>query len=78
MTRQPPPSYDDFLVRATADPTVAGLLLKGSRAHDGTTTEHSDHDVYVSTVVTTRARRLGAVRPHPCPSPGSRRWHRRL
>ncbi|MFJ9006149.1 hypothetical protein [Streptomyces canus] len=47
VTPQPPLSYDEFLARATADPAVAGLLLKGSRAHDGMTTEHSDHDVYV-------------------------------
>ncbi|MDI5910477.1 MULTISPECIES: hypothetical protein [Streptomyces] len=47
VTPQPPLSYEEFLARATADPGVAGLLLKGSRAHDGMTTEHSDHDVYV-------------------------------
>lgn len=47
LTPQPPLSYDEFLASATADPDVAGLLLKGSRAHDGMATEHSDHDVYV-------------------------------
>jgi hypothetical protein len=36
-----------FVADATADPAVAGLVLKGSRAHDGMTTRHSDHDLYV-------------------------------
>ncbi|WP_327281181.1 MULTISPECIES: hypothetical protein [unclassified Streptomyces] len=36
-----------FVAEATADPAVAGLVLKGSRAHDGMTTPHSDHDLYV-------------------------------
>lgn len=40
-------TYATLIERATKDPAVAGLVLKGSRAHDGTATEHSDHDVYV-------------------------------
>ncbi|ELS58369.1 hypothetical protein [Streptomyces viridochromogenes] len=40
-------SYDAFVELATADPAVVGLVLKGSRAHDGMATEHSDHDLYV-------------------------------
>jgi hypothetical protein len=47
MTAQQSLTYDVFVERATADPAVAGLVLKGSRAHDGMTTEHSDHDLYV-------------------------------
>ncbi|MBE4738328.1 hypothetical protein PV383_22070 [Streptomyces caniscabiei] len=39
--------YDAFVELATADPAVVGLVLKGSRAHEGMTTEHSDHDLYV-------------------------------
>jgi hypothetical protein len=40
-------AYDAFVALATADPAVVGLVLKGSRAHEGMTTEHSDHDLYV-------------------------------
>ncbi|SFM99321.1 hypothetical protein SAMN04487980_100911 [Streptomyces sp. cf124] len=48
MTAQRPHlSYDAFVELATADPAVVGLVLKGSRAHEGMTTEHSDHDLYV-------------------------------
>ncbi|MEV5988834.1 hypothetical protein AB0L85_28150 [Streptomyces sp. NPDC052051] len=36
-----------FVAEATADPAVVGLVLKGSQAHDGMTTRHSDHDLYV-------------------------------
>lgn len=36
-----------FVAEATADPAVVGLVLKGSRAHDGMTAPHSDHDLYV-------------------------------
>ncbi|MEW1914522.1 hypothetical protein AB0442_40115 [Kitasatospora sp. NPDC085895] len=36
-----------FVADATADPAVVGLVLKGSRAHDGMITRHSDHDLYV-------------------------------
>lgn len=39
--------FQAFVAEATADPAVAGLVLKGSRAHDGMTTRHSDHDLYV-------------------------------
>lgn len=44
---QQPLTYDVFVALATADPAVVGLVLKGSRAHDGMATEHSDHDLYV-------------------------------
>lgn len=47
MTAQQPFTYDAFVELAAADPAVAGLVLKGSRAHEGMTTEHSDHDLYV-------------------------------
>jgi hypothetical protein len=47
MTAQQPLTYDAFVRLATADPAVVGLVLKGSQAHDGMTTEHSDHDLYV-------------------------------
>jgi hypothetical protein len=36
-----------FVADARADAAVVGLVLKGSRAHDGMTTRHSDHDLYV-------------------------------
>ncbi|MCF3132474.1 hypothetical protein [Streptomyces olivochromogenes] len=47
MTAQKTITYDAFVELATADPAVVGLVLKGSRAHEGTATEHSDHDLYV-------------------------------
>ncbi|MET8893125.1 hypothetical protein [Streptomyces albogriseolus] len=47
MTTQPQLSYDAFVALAAADPAVVGLVLKGSRAHDGMATRHSDHDLYV-------------------------------
>lgn len=47
MTAQQPLAYDAFVDLATADPAVVGLVLKGSRAHDGMVTPHSDHDLYV-------------------------------
>ncbi|MFI0264271.1 hypothetical protein ACH4OW_35360 [Streptomyces sp. NPDC017056] len=47
MTAQKPITYDAFVELAVADPSVVGLVLKGSRAHEGMTTEHSDHDLYV-------------------------------
>ncbi|MFF8970202.1 hypothetical protein [Streptomyces sp. NPDC014995] len=47
MTAQPPVTYEKFLAHAAADPAVVGLVLKGSHAHDGMATEHSDHDLYV-------------------------------
>jgi len=40
-------TYEEFVRLATADAAVVGLVLKGSRAHDGMTTAHSDHDLYV-------------------------------
>ncbi|MFI9161040.1 hypothetical protein [Kitasatospora aureofaciens] len=39
--------FTALVADATADPAVVGLVLKGSRAHDGMTTRHSDHDLYV-------------------------------
>lgn len=39
--------YAALMAHATAVPTVLGLVLKGSHAHEGMVTEHSDHDVYV-------------------------------
>jgi hypothetical protein len=47
MTAQQPLTYDAFVELAAADSAVVGLVLKGSRAHDGMTTRHSDHDLYV-------------------------------
>lgn len=47
MTAQQPLTYDALVELATADPAVVGLVLKGSRAHDGMITQHSDHDLYV-------------------------------
>ncbi|WP_211267032.1 hypothetical protein [Nonomuraea candida] len=47
MPAQQPLTYQAFVQLATADPAVVGLVLKGSRAHDGMPTEHSDHDLYV-------------------------------
>ncbi|WP_431961365.1 hypothetical protein [Actinacidiphila sp. bgisy160] len=47
MSSQQPHAYEAFVDVATADPAVVGLVLKGSRAHEGMTTEHSDHDLYV-------------------------------
>ncbi|MFI9843517.1 hypothetical protein ACIHFD_41205 [Nonomuraea sp. NPDC051941] len=46
MPARQPPTYRSFVELATADPAVVGLVLKGSRAHDGMVTEHSDHDLY--------------------------------
>ncbi|MFJ9576222.1 hypothetical protein ACIRQF_07535 [Streptomyces sp. NPDC101191] len=39
--------YDAFVELAAADLAVVGLVLKGSQAHEGMITEHSDHDLYV-------------------------------
>lgn len=47
MTPQQPLTYDAFVELAAADPAVVGLVLKGSQAHDGMVTRHSDHDLYV-------------------------------
>ncbi|MFG2346953.1 hypothetical protein [Streptomyces phaeochromogenes] len=47
MTAQQPITYDTFVELAATDPAVVGLVLKGSRAHEGMTTEYSDHDLYV-------------------------------
>ncbi|MET7429776.1 MULTISPECIES: hypothetical protein [Streptomyces] len=47
MTAEQPLTYDALVELATADPAVVGLVLKGSRAHDGMITRHSDHDLYV-------------------------------
>jgi hypothetical protein len=42
-----PLSYEAFVGLAVADSDVVGLVLKGSQAHDGMATRHSDHDLYV-------------------------------
>ncbi|MFD5877071.1 hypothetical protein [Streptomyces sp. NPDC060322] len=47
MTVQEHSAYDAFVELAVADATVVGLVLKGSQAHEGMTTERSDHDLYV-------------------------------
>jgi hypothetical protein len=47
MTAQQPLTYDAFVEFAAADSAVVGLVLKGSQAHDGMITPHSDHDLYV-------------------------------
>ncbi|MFE4056403.1 hypothetical protein ACFXP3_08935 [Streptomyces sp. NPDC059096] len=47
MTTRHPLTYDAFVALALADPAVVGLVLKGSRAHEGMITGHSDHDLYV-------------------------------
>ncbi|MFI9823574.1 hypothetical protein ACIHFC_24370 [Streptomyces sp. NPDC052013] len=47
MTARQPLTYDALVELALADPAVVGLVLKGSRAHDGMVTPHSDHDLYV-------------------------------
>ncbi|MFE5395484.1 hypothetical protein ACFQ9U_13035 [Streptomyces sp. NPDC056568] len=47
MTAQQPLIHDAFVELARTDPAVVGLVLKGSRAHEGMTTDHSDHDLYV-------------------------------
>ncbi|MER7193793.1 hypothetical protein [Streptomyces flaveolus] len=47
MTAQEHLSFDAFVELAAADPAVVGLVLKGSQAHEGMITEHSDHDLYV-------------------------------
>ncbi|MGA5708136.1 hypothetical protein ACWDTQ_07255 [Streptomyces cellulosae] len=47
MPTHPQLSYDAFVALAVADPAVVGLVLKGSRAHDGMATRRSDHDLYV-------------------------------
>jgi hypothetical protein len=47
MTAQRPLTYNAFVELATADPAVVGLVLKGSQAHEGMITAHSDHDLYV-------------------------------
>jgi hypothetical protein len=47
MTAQQPLTYDAFVELAVADSAVVGLVLKGSQAHEGMITRHSDHDLYV-------------------------------
>lgn len=47
MTAHQPLTYDAFVELAVADSAVVGLVLKGSQAHDGMITSHSDHDLYV-------------------------------
>lgn len=64
MTAQQPLAYDALVELAAADPAVVGLVLKGSRAHDGMLTRHSDHDLYVvlSDDATTDLTRLAGHR----------------
>jgi hypothetical protein len=47
MTAQQPLTYDAFVELAAADSAVVGLVLKGSQAHEGMITQHSDYDLYV-------------------------------
>jgi predicted nucleotidyltransferase len=47
MSAQQPLTYQAVVSLAAADPAVVGLVLFGSHAHDGMTTRHSDHDLYV-------------------------------
>ncbi|MFG3345991.1 hypothetical protein ACGF1Z_13125 [Streptomyces sp. NPDC048018] len=47
MTARQPLTYAAFVELASADPAVVGLVLKGSQAHEGMATTHSDHDLYV-------------------------------
>jgi hypothetical protein len=47
MDAQQPLTYDAFVELAVADSAVVGLVLKGSQAHEGMITRHSDHDLYV-------------------------------
>jgi hypothetical protein len=47
MTPRFPLTYAVFVAYAATEPQILGLILKGSHAHDGMPTEHSDHDVYV-------------------------------
>jgi hypothetical protein len=47
VTAQQPLAYYAFVELALADSAVVGLVLKGSQAHEGLTTKHSDHDLYV-------------------------------
>ncbi|MER5716480.1 hypothetical protein [Streptomyces sp. NPDC002132] len=47
MTARQPLTYEVSVDLAVADPAVVGLVLKGSRAHEGMVTPHSDHDLYV-------------------------------
>ncbi|GAA3820060.1 hypothetical protein [Streptomyces chiangmaiensis] len=47
MTAQQPLTFDKIVELAAADSAIVGVVLKGSHAHQGMTTEHSDHDLYV-------------------------------
>jgi hypothetical protein len=47
VTAQQPLTYDAFVELAATDSAVVGLVLKGSQAHEGMTTQHSDYDLYV-------------------------------
>ncbi|MGW0706097.1 hypothetical protein ACWD4G_09055 [Streptomyces sp. NPDC002643] len=65
-------TYASLLARVADDPTVVGLLLKGSHAHDGMATEHSDRDVYIVLADETEtgpgkpgSRNPGAPKPGP-------------
>lgn len=47
MSTQHPLTYEAVVSLASADTAVVGLVLFGSRAHEGMVTRHSDHDLYV-------------------------------
>ncbi|MFD3456638.1 hypothetical protein ACFWVC_31250 [Streptomyces sp. NPDC058691] len=47
MASHHPLTYAAFTRLAVADAAVVGLVLKGSQAHEGMPTAHSDHDLYV-------------------------------
>ncbi|MGW3244884.1 hypothetical protein [Streptomyces sp. NPDC001070] len=47
MPAEHPLAYDAFAELAAADSAVVGHVLKGSQAHEGMSTEYSDHDLYV-------------------------------
>jgi hypothetical protein len=61
-----PITYEAFLGLADADPAVVGLVLKGSQAHEGMVTTHSDHDLYVvlADSATTDLSRFAGHRSH--------------
>ncbi len=45
-TSHHPTNYASMTAQAATVPGILGLVLKGSHAHEGMVTEHSDHDVY--------------------------------
>ncbi|MEU1225723.1 hypothetical protein [Streptomyces sp. NPDC005828] len=59
-------AYESFVETASADAAVVGLVLKGSQAHEGMATRHSDHDLYVVLAdgVPTELTRFAGHRTH--------------